>query len=437
MTVKLSQPLSFRSDCGQSGYITELAPTFLVFSGHLEENREYTIKLQLTPEQIYSFSGTSSQADSDSSRLELGEQSSLESMSDLLGQLRKDQHIEICNNLDVESSDKFTGFSLVNFIPEAWPNLDFDSVDTNVEFLSRTFSHPMLITGMTGGVNKGEKINRNLALMAQRYNIPMGVGSQRIAIENPKYNDIFNVKKFAKDIFLIGNIGFAQLRKKNALEICQKAVDMIDADALAIHINVIQEAVQEEGDREFSGSLEQLSHICQNLSRPVIVKEVGCGISQKTAQALIDAGVSAIDVGGRGGTSWGYIEGLRSTSETTKNLADSFRNWGIPTAYSLAALNEMKADFPVTATGGIRDGLMVAKAVALGARFAGIGLPLLRAAMQSEDAVMTLMDEYVRGLKTTMVATGSAKLDDLAKALTFGQPYENKLQQLVSRKSQL
>ena len=166
-------------------------------------------------------------------------------------------------------------------MPDAWPNLDFKDLDTTQNFLGREFSYPILITGMTGGVNKGEGINRNLALMAEKYNIPMGVGSQRIAVDNPKYNDIFNVKKFAKNIFLIGNMGIAQLRKDNALEICQRAVDMIDADALAIHVNIIQEAVQEEGDREFSGAIDQLRNICENLSVPVIVKEVGCGCRSK------------------------------------------------------------------------------------------------------------------------------------------------------------
>ena len=435
MTVKLSRPLAFKSEAGISGYVTELATNFLVMDAVLGLDEKHTVELKLSENKHYSFTGLSSPAKDKLVRLDISDESSLESMADLLGQLRKDQHIEICNNLDVESSDKFTGFSKVSFMPEAWPDLDFDTVDTDVSFLDRTFSHPILITGMTGGVNKGEQINRNLALMAQKYNIPMGVGSQRIAVENPEYNDIFNVKKFAKDIFLIGNIGFAQLRKKNAFEICQRAVDMIDADALAIHINVIQEAVQEEGDREFSGSIEQLRSICENLSVPVIVKEVGFGISEKSAKAMIEAGVSAIDVGGRGGTSWGYIEGLRSNAQSTKNLADTFRNWGIPTAYSLATLANKYPDFPFSATGGIRDGLMVAKAVALGARFAGIGLPLLRAAMISEQAVMEQMEEYVRALKTTMVATGSEKLEDLSKSLVYGMPYENNFQNIVSSKS--
>ena len=217
MTVKLSRPLAFKSEAGISGYVTELATNFLVMDAVLGLDEKHTVELKLSENKHYSFTGLCSPAKDKLVRLDLFDESSLESMVDLLGQLRKDQHIEICNNLDVESSDKFTGFSKVSFMPEAWPDLDFDTVDTDVSFLGRTFSHPILITGMTGGVNKGEQINRNLALMAQKYNIPMGVGSQRIAVENPEYNDIFNVKKFAKDIFLIGNIGFAQLRKKTLL----------------------------------------------------------------------------------------------------------------------------------------------------------------------------------------------------------------------------
>ena len=187
-----------------------------------------------------------------------------------------------------------------------------------------------------------------------------------------------------------------------------KAVDMIDA-ALAIHINIIQEAVQEEGDREFAGSFEQLA-ICE-----LSYRHRGGWLRHIPIERLI----AAIDVGGRGGTSWGYIEGLRSGSRATKNLADTYRNWGIPTAYNLASLREQNPDFPFTATGGIRDGLMVAKAVALGASFAGIGLPLLRAAMNSEQAVMDCMEEYVRGLKVCMLATGLQRLEQRASRLSW------------------
>ena len=299
---------------------------------------------------------------------------SLSSLHDLLGQVRKDQHIEICRSLDVESSDKFTGFSEVQFIPEAIPELDFEDLDTSCELFERKFDLPILITGMTGGIEKGVDINRRLAVAAQEFNIPMGVGSQRVALENPSYASIFDVKKHAPNVFLIGNLGFAQLRNDNYLDLCRRAIDMIDADALAIHVNVIQEAVQMEGDRHFKGVLDKLAHICNDIETPVIIKEVGSGIAPNSIQRLAELGISGVDIGGRGGTSWGYIEGLRSNNEETKALANTFRDWGIPTAYALVAARSNQNKLPLIATGGVRDGLTVA-AVALGANFAGIGLP--------------------------------------------------------------
>ena len=193
MTVKLAKPLVFESTEGQKGLVLELSTEFMVLDSSLDTTENTVLSLTLNAGQSYKFEGNY-----EDSLFKLQSSESLESMVDLLGQVRKDQHIEICNNLDVESSDRYTGFSKVNFMPDAWPNLDFKDLDTTQNFLGREFSYPILITGMTGGVNKGEGINRNLALMAEKYNIPMGVGSQRIAVDNPKYNDIFNVKKFAK-----------------------------------------------------------------------------------------------------------------------------------------------------------------------------------------------------------------------------------------------
>lgn len=345
------------------------------------------------------------------------------SLQDLLNIIRKDQHIEICRDQNVESSDRFTGFDELQFTPAALPEVDFEDVQTETTFLGRRFSLPILITGMTGGIEKGAEINRRLALAAERFNIPMGIGSQRMALENPEYAAIFAVKKYAPKLYVIGNIGCSQLLRQDALSICQRAVDMIEADALAVHINILQECVQVEGDRHFKGILPQLEKLCQHLSVPVIVKEVGCGIDPITAMRLKKAGVAAIDVGGRGGTSWGYIEGLRANARETKDLANTFRNWGIPTAYSVAAIRQMDETFPLIATGGVRDGLTVAKAVALGANMVGIGLPLLRAALASEEEPCHVLRSLERGLKTTLVLTGSRTLAALSQRLTRGQPY--------------
>ncbi len=350
---------------------------------------------------------------------------------DMMGQLRKDQHIEICRNKDVEASDRFTGFHRLNFIPEALPQMDESALDLSREFLGRTFSAPLLITGMTGGISKGTEINRRLAQAAARMNIPMGVGSQRIALDNPEYAPIFKVKPQAPGLYLIGNIGMSQLTGADALDICQRAVDMIDADALAIHFNLVQELVQVEGDRRFSGLFRGLERICKNLPVPVIAKEVGCGMAPETVRRLKEMGFSAVDIGGKGGTSWSHIEGLRSRTALSQELGAGFRDWGIPTAYSLAVVHKAFPQLPLIATGGIRDGITVAKAVALGARLCGIGLPLLRAALESEEAPLEFLETLRQGLKVTLMATGATRLDDLSQRIVLGHPFEREFESNV------
>lgn len=352
-------------------------------------------------------------------------------LQEMLGQIRKDQHIEICRSQDVEASDRYTGFQELSFIPEALPLFDHAELDTSVAFLGRRFALPILITGMTGGIQKGAEINRRLALAAQKFGIPMGVGSQRIALDNAEYAPIFSVKDTAPQVFLIGNIGIAQLADRDALDRCRRAVDMIQANALAIHFNVVQEHIQVEGDRDLAGIMGRLETICSKLDVPVIAKEVGSGISPSSAVMLAECGVSAIDIGGAGGTSWAHIEGLRSSSDLVSQLGSTFRNWGIPTAYSLVAVREALADFPLIATGGIRDGQTVAKACALGAQFAGIGLPLLKAALQNEEAVEQAIEGYVRGLRLTMLASGARTLGNLRSKIIRGRPFQSTFDRVI------
>jgi isopentenyl-diphosphate delta-isomerase len=334
-------------------------------------------------------------------------------VTDLLTVLRKSQHINLCNNDDVEAKDKYTGFSDVRLLPCALPECNADEVITKTKFLGREFDWPLLITGMTGGLEQGAEINLRLATAAAHFNIPMGVGSQRIALENRNYEKIFAVKEVVPSVFLIGNIGMAQLRERNPVEACQRAVDMIGADALAIHLNVLQELIQVEGDRDFRGIASVISDIAAKISVPLVVKEVGCGIDQETAKTLLSAGVAAIDCGGKGGTSWGYIEGLRAQSNITKNLGSTFRDWGIPTAIATAILHKTYPQATLIATGGIRDGITAASAVGLGATMCGIGLPLLRAAVKSAEDVIDTLDEISRGLKIAMVASGAKSTADL------------------------
>lgn len=437
--VRLAAPLPWISDGGLAGFVTELSETQLTLQCHESakiQTTSLTIQLALNQQQSFVFTGKlKGNPSQGKAQLVLEDEKQLAHARDLLGQIRKTQHIELCRHEDVEASDRFTGFSRVHFIPEALPEISFDRLKTKVSFLNREFAYPILITGMTGGVEQGTEINRRLAAAAAHFGIPMGIGSQRIALENPAYAEIFRVKNWQPDVFLIGNLGFAQLQHENYLELCERAVEMIEADAMAIHLNVLQEALQVEGDRHFDKTLERLHEVCEKLSVPVIVKEVGSGISPNTCQRLIDAGVAAIDIGGRGGTSWGYIEGLRSSSWETQSLGETFRDWGIPTAYSLAAVRSQLADFPLIATGGIRDGLTVAKAVALGANLVGIGLPLLRASLDSEQTLMRSLESFIRGLKVTMLATGSESLDQLEQHLSLGLPLENNFESWVRSKS--
>ena len=345
-------------------------------------------------------------------------------LADFMGLIRKDQHIEICRSQDVESKARFTGFSRVSFMPCALPELDEEDLDTKTRFLGRDFSFPMMIVGMTGGIAKGKEINQRLARTASKFGIPMGIGSQRLALENKEHAAIFSVKKEVSDLFLVGNVGCAQLVAGDARDICQRAVDMIEADALAIHLNVLQESVQVEGDRRFRGFMKKIEDVCRYLPVPIILKEVGCGVSVPIAKRLFEAGVSAIDIGGKGGTSWGYIEGLRSGKEATRRLGEEFRDWGIPTAYNLSAVRDGCPEGTIIATGGMRSGLDMAKACALGADMVGVGLPLLRAALLSEEAVFEEVALLERGLRVAMVASGARKVGDLAGRVCLGEPYE-------------
>lgn len=430
--VRLTSPLPFHSEEYQfSGVITAISPIELILQADLDANTtkkldNFKIAIQFSPETTFEISCCAPREVDPKDREGLIVQPASENdrglIHDLLAKVRKDQHIDICYRSDVESSDRYTGFEEMSFVPEALPEINMSDLDTKTTFLGRVFDYPMLITGMTGGVEKGTFINRRLAKAAERMNIPMGIGSQRMAIDNPEFAPIFDVKKDAPDIFLIGNLGMAQLMEDSYLDRCKKAIDMVQADALAIHLNVIQEAIQVEGDRNFKGVLNRLENLTKNVRVPILIKEVGSGISAKTAMQLRSCGVSAIDVGGRGGTSWGYIEGLRSTTSSTGELGAIFRNWGAPTAFSVCAIRQQIPDIPLVATGGIRNGLTVAKAIALGANLAGIGLPLLRAAMEAEDGPWEVLESFARALKVTMIGTGSKNLSELKHHVCLGHP---------------
>ncbi len=342
---------------------------------------------------------------------------------------RKEQHIDLCINRDVEASEHNTGFEQVCFLPRTLPELAWDDLNIHTKMWGRTFSAPFIISGMTFGIERSTTINRNLARCAAHHNIPLGIGSQRIALEQPDLVQKNNPRHHAPDIFLLANLGISHLHR----DLCLRAVEMIEANALAIHLNVMQELIQPEGSRNFHGILQKLHDLTQNFPVPIIVKEVGFGLDVQTATHLHASGIAALDVGGKGGTSWSWIEGLRSDDPATYQLAQTFRNWGIPTAYNTAMLRVALPHCPILATGGIRDGLMAAKALALGANMVGLGLPLLQAATINEEEVIKVMDNFIKGLKITMLTTGSSNINELTPSLHLTAPYHHEFINLMKR----
>jgi isopentenyl-diphosphate delta-isomerase len=296
---------------------------------------------------------------------------------------RKADHIRICLEEDVQGRGITSGFERYRFVHQALPEINLSDVDTSLELWGRRLKVPLLISSMTGGAPRAQEINRNLALAAQELGIAMGVGSQRAALQNPGLAPTYQVRQLAPDIPLFANIGAVQLNYTYGVDECRRAVDMIEADALILHLNALQEAVQPEGDTNFAGLADKIARVCKEVGVPVIAKEVGWGISMDAARLLWEAGVSAIDVAGAGGTSWSQVELYRIPTDRGRLVAEAFTGWGIPTAASL--LEVQKAGVPsggrLFASGGIRNGIDAAKALALGADLVGMARPFLKAAI--------------------------------------------------------
>jgi isopentenyl-diphosphate delta-isomerase len=329
---------------------------------------------------------------------------------------RKADHIRINLEEDVRSS-RSTGLERYQFIHEALPEMDLSQVDTSLTLFGRKLNSPILISSMTGGTDEAESINRCLAEAAQESRIAMGVGSQRAAIEHPELIRTFQVRDLAPDILLFSNLGAVQLNYGYGIDECRKAVDMIEADALILHLNPLQEAVQEGGDTNFEGLAGKIERICRDLNCPVVVKEVGWGISERTARLLYNSGVAAIDVAGAGGTSWSQVEMHRAKDDAKRKLAGTFIGWGISTSDSILNVRRVTSALPVFASGGVRDGLDIAKCIALGATLGGMAGQFLKAAGISTEAVFRNIELTRRQIEISMFATGATTLRALAGRL--------------------
>ena len=330
-------------------------------------------------------------------------------------QKRKKEHLEICLDTESVTSASGTGLSRYRFVHNALPELDIDEIDLSTTFLGKRLQAPILISSMTGGFDLARKVNRNLAAAAQSLGLAMGVGSQRVAVEEPSAAGSFEVRDVAPDILLFGNLGAVQLNYGYTVEHCRRAVSMIGADALILHLNVLQEAVQPEGNRNFKGLGEKIAAVCRELEVPVIAKEVGNGISVDAAIRLQRAGVKALDVAGYGGTSWSAVEAQRAVKQG-KRPDTAFAAWGIPTEEALVSVRQALPDIQLIASGGVRSGVDIAKAIALGADLGAFGQPLLAAALESSAKVIEFIAGVIHELKVSMLCVGAADLTALRKA---------------------
>jgi isopentenyl-diphosphate delta-isomerase len=328
---------------------------------------------------------------------------------------RKADHIRINLEEDVRSGLS-SGLETLEFEHQALPELDLREVDSRLTLLGRVLQAPLLISSMIGGTEEARRLNLVLAEAAQARGVAMGLGSQRAAIENPDLAVTFRVRHAAPDILLLANLGAVQLNYGYGIEHCRRAVDMVEADALVLHLNPLQEALQPEGDVNFKGLLAKIEQVCRQLGKPVIAKEVGWGISVRVARQLLEAGVAVIDVAGAGGTSWSQVERHRAQGESQARLAEAFRRWGIPTAEALARLHQALPEAALIASGGLRSGIDIAKCVALGAQMGGMAGPFLRAAAQSVDAVLQMIDQTVSEIRLCQFVTGSRDLAALRRA---------------------
>ncbi|MHA1912124.1 MAG: type 2 isopentenyl-diphosphate Delta-isomerase [Candidatus Kariarchaeaceae archaeon] len=332
---------------------------------------------------------------------------------------RKMDHIKLSLTPDAINLKK-NGFEFFELVPRAFPEIDYQEVDLSTNLFGKELAVPIIISGMTGGFEGAEEINKNLAKICQEYKIGFGVGSQRAAIEEPELRYSFKIRDVAPDVLLFGNLGLVQFCKDFEPSRAREAIEMIDADALAIHVNPAQEICQSEGDTNFKDGAKMLAEICKISNRPIIIKEVGAGISQEDAELILNSGIAGFDVGGAGGTSWTRIEKLRKSKhyfdeEFNAEHEEWVHNWGIPTAFSILEVRKIiPRDMPVIATGGIRTPEEAVKAFILGASAVGIAMPVLKIYFEHGiTGVRKYLDSFITNLKQIIFLLGINKVTKL------------------------
>ncbi len=329
---------------------------------------------------------------------------------------RKAEHIQLALQPALQGARRH--FDDFYFEHVALPEVDLDAIDTGTTFLGRRLRAPLLISCMTGGTAGAETINRNLAIAAEQTGVAMGIGSQRRALEDPRCVATFQVREHMPSTPLIANLGAVQLNYGYGVAECEAAVQMVGAEALALHLNALQEAIQPEGQRNFGGLVAKIGEVARALSVPVIVKEVGSGLSARVGRVLSDQGVKILDTAGAGGTSWSRIESARAGNQA---LGERFADWGIPTPESIRQLSTLP-DVTVIGSGGISHGLDVAKAIAAGADLAGAAYPFLEAATASPDRVVEIIESMINELKICMFCTGVATIEALKRVPLLARP---------------